>query len=147
MAILIGIDPGVNTGLAVWDADAQQFAEVTTTTIVAAMDIVLHYAGQGRAVTLYAEDARQRKWIPREASLSQFKGRAMGAGSVKRDCSIWEEFAKHHVLPLVLVPPRKGMTKWDAAYFAKVTGWTGRTSDHARDAAMLVFQRKNNQTK
>ena len=89
--IAIGIDPGVNTGLAVWDADAQQFAEVTTTTIVAAMDIVLHYASQGRAVTLYAEDARQRKWIPREASISQFKGRAMGAGSVKRDCSIWEE--------------------------------------------------------
>ena len=54
MSIFIGIDPGVNTGLAVWDADAQQFAEVTTTTIVAAMDIVLHYAHQGREVTLYA---------------------------------------------------------------------------------------------
>ena len=27
----------------------------------------------------------------------------------------------------------------DAARFAKLTGWQGRTSEHARDAAMLVY--------
>ena len=90
-------------------------------------------------VTIYTEDARKRKWIPREKSLSQFKGRAMGAGSVRRDSQIWEEFAEYYDIPIVLLPPRQGVTKWSAEYFARVTGWKARTSNHARDAALLVF--------
>ena len=63
----------------------------------------------------------------------------MGAGSVRRDCEIWEEFCNHYKIPFDAVPPRKGLTKWDADTFAKVTGYKGRTSNHARDAALLVF--------
>ena len=33
------------------------------------------------------------------------------------------------------------MTKSKADTFKKLTGWTGRTNEHARDAAMLVFRR------
>ena len=132
----IGIDPGVNTGLAVWDG--HRFTEVVTASIVGAMKIVRDYA-DAHPVTLVVEDARKRKWIPREKSLSQFKGRAMGAGSVKRDCAIWEEFADYYGIPIEMPAPRPGLTKWDAAYWAKVTGYKGRTSEHARDAAMLVF--------
>ena len=141
MALYCGIDPGVHTGLAIWDSDAHRFAEIVTASIVGAMNIVRQYADGGRDVRLVVEDARKRTWIPREQNLSQFKGRAMGAGSVKRDCAIWEEFAEYHALPIQLLPPRKGLTKWDSDAFARVTGWKGRTSNHARDAAILVFGR------
>lgn len=95
-------------------------------------------------IILYADcgslrELGKRKWIPREKSLSQFKGRAMGAGSVRRDCDIWEEYCTARRIPFEAVAPRPGATKWDADYFARVTGWTGRTSNHARDAALLVF--------
>ena len=33
------------------------------------------------------------------------------------------------------------MTKWSAEVFADMTGWKGRTSNHARDAALLVYGR------
>ena len=136
----IGIDPGVHTGLAIWDAEGRKFARVETLGIVAAMVEIAEFARYHCSTpTLVIEDARQRKWIPQEKSLSQFKGRAMGAGSVRRDCAIWEEFAKHYGLALQMLPPRKGLTKWSAEQFELVCGWTGRTSDHARDAAMLVF--------
>ena len=138
----IGIDPGVHTGLAIWDADGREFVRVETLGIVAAMVGIVEFLrcrGAEDDCTLIIEDARQRKWIPQEKSLSQFKGRAMGAGSVRRDCAIWEEFAKHYGLALQMLPPRKGLTKWSAEQFELVCGWTGRTSDHARDAAMLVF--------
>lgn len=141
----IGIDPGTNTGLAIWDSSRRQFERVGTSGIVTAMvEIVefVRYRGlDPQDVEIVFEDARKRKWIPREKSLSQFKGRAMGAGSVKRDCSIWEEFCQQYGFRRSAPPPRAGMTKWTADYFKAVTGWKSRTSNHARDAALLVFNR------
>ena len=142
--IYIGIDPGVNTGIAVWDSSGRIFRSISTGTILDAFFLVklarVQFADDNSAnVRIVFEDARQRKWIPREKSLSQFKGRAMGAGSVKRDCEIWEEFCKREGIEYAAIPPRAGATKWSAEQFARVTGWKGRTSNHARDAAMLVF--------
>lgn len=140
--LYIGIDPGVNTGLAVWDDSRQKFVRVETLGIVTAMvELIefLRYHGAMDDCYIYIEDARQRTYLPRERNLSEYRGKLMGAGSVKRDCAIWEEFADYYGIPIQLVPPRKGATKWDADYFKKVTGWTGRTSNHARDAALLVF--------
>ena len=139
---LIGVDPGTNTGLAVWNTIEQRFDCLETLGIVTAMaELVqfLRYHGAMTDCAFYIEDARQRQWLPRERNLSEYRGKLMGAGSVKRDCAIWEEFATYYGIPLNLVPPRPGVTKWSADYFAKVTGWKGRTSNHARDAALLVF--------
>ena len=36
--IIVGIDPGVNTGLAVWDSSARQFLDIRCSGIVNAMD-------------------------------------------------------------------------------------------------------------
>ena len=140
MAIFIGIDPGTKTGLAIWNAKTEKFAEIVTTSIVGAMQIVQQYAAR-LDVRLVMEDARQRKWLPRERNESEYRGKLMGAGSIKRDCEIWQEFADFYHIPLSLVPPRKGLTKWTAESFARLTGWKGRTSNHARDAALLVWGR------
>lgn len=140
MAIFVGIDPGVHTGLAIWDTNEKKFVRVETYSAVVAMEMVRRW-NLMYDVRLVIEDARQRKWIPQEQNISQFKGRAMGAGSIKRDSQLWEEFCDYWGIPLEKVPPRKGLTKWDAETFARITGWKGRTSNHARDAALLVFQK------
>src|SRR5574337_2378 len=44
----------------------------------------------------------------------------------------------HHKIPFKALNPSAGATKWDAERFARVTGWKGRTSEHSRDAAVLV---------
>lgn len=139
----IGIDPGKETGLAVWDGTRKQFRTVQTCTIVHALEFCFKLWEMERPgeIELYVEDARQRSWLPREKSISEYRGKLMGAGSVKRDCTIWQEFSEEYGIPLHLVPPRPGMTKWSPEYFKTITGWTGRTSEHARDAALLVFQR------
>lgn len=138
MALFIGIDPGVNTGLAVWDTREKRFLEVRTLPIVRALELCEEYR-MSYALNMVFEDARLRQWLPRERNLSEYRGKLMGAGSVKRDCDIWEEYCTEHSIPYTALPPRKGATKWDADYFKKVTGWKGRTSNHARDAALLVF--------
>lgn len=134
--IWIGIDPGVNTGWAVWTGKA--FSELETLPLHRAMLRLLELT-QVHDVRVVFEDARQRKWIPKERTLSEFRGRAMGAGSVRRDCAIWEAVCKDYRIPYDAVPPRAGMTKLSEEAFARLTGWAKRTSNHARDAAMLVF--------
>lgn len=139
MALFIGIDPGVNTGLAVWDATRRQFRTLQTSSIVTAMEYIVSLWRDGEELRIVFEDARQRKYLPRERNLSEYRGKLMGAGSVKRDCEIWEEFCENYDIQRTAVPPRKGLTKWDADTFKRITGWTGRTSNHARDAALLVY--------
>ena len=139
--IVVGIDPGCNTGLAVWDTSHRQFLDIRCSGIVDAMRYLNELQAERQIGLVVFEDARKRKWIPREKNLSEFRGRAMGAGSVKRDSSIWEEWCNTFAIPFIAVPPRQGMTKYSDEYFRGLTGYDRRTNEHGRDAAMLVFER------
>lgn len=142
MSLYIGIDTGHDTGLAVWDTRRREFRAVATLPIHRAMKAVHDWAADNpHDVRVVFEDARKRRWLPRDTSSSEYRGHLMGAGSVKRDATIWEDALKDWGIPFEATPPRPGLTKWDADTFAKVTGWRGRTSNHARDAALLVFGR------
>ena len=138
--IWIGIDTGVHTGLAIWDGKGRSFLSIEELKIHRAMDVVeaLAKANPGE-VRARVEDARQRKWIPNMGSIRSEIGRAKGAGSVERDCSIWEDFLADINVPCEMVPPKNNVTKLRQEAFAKLTGWAQRTNEHERDAAMLVF--------
>ncbi|MBR1575873.1 MAG: hypothetical protein IJ654_05415 [Bacteroidales bacterium] len=97
-------------------------------------------ANPGRVRVVF-EDARKRRFFQRERTEAEYRGHLMGAGSVKRDATIWEDALTDYGIPFEATPPRRGLTKWDATAFQRATGWTGRTSNHARDAALLVFGR------
>lgn len=139
----IGIDPGVHTGVAVWDTNTQRFTQVETMAIHNALDLVNALDLEARkhldCVKVIFEDARLRKWLPRERNNSEYRGKLQGAGSVKRDCIIWEVFLQDKHIPFENVAPAAGRTKWSEETFRNLTGWNGRTSNHARDAAVLVF--------
>lgn len=139
MAIWIGIDPGEHTGVAVWDGAQRNFVTVVTLPLHRALELVRGWQNVRPCVIF--EDARQRRWFPRERNASEYRGRLMGAGAAKRDAAIWEEFLKDNGIDYEAHRPQAGGTKWSADYFARVTGYTGRTSEHARDAAVLVYGR------
>ena len=136
--ILIGIDTGVHTGFAVWHSDTKYLAEVGTLTITQAMERVKMIADiRGKeSVRLFIEDARQRKWFG-----SAGREKLQGAGSVKRDSRIWEDWCREQGLQYRMVAPKNNRTKLSAAQFKTITKWQGRTSEHSRDAALLVFGR------
>lgn len=131
--IQIGIDPGTHTGVAVWDTDKREFLLLKTLLIHQAMELVLTYS-QSNKVKVVFEDARQRGCDKRMSA-----AKAQGAGSVKRDSSIWEDFLTDHKIEFWAKPPTKGATKLDEDYFRKLAHWDKRTSNHARDAALLVI--------
>ena len=138
--IYIGIDPGTHTGLAVWNGSV--LVECTTLPIHKAMGFVMSYrdrcAARREGLAVVFEDARQRTWFGRDKNST---AKLQGAGSIKRDCSIWEDFLTDEGIEFRAVPPVRGGTKLDADYFAELSGWTGKTSNHARDAAILVIGR------
>ena len=143
--ICIGIDPGTHTGVAVWDSREGKFLSLETLPIHRALEKVNEMSHPfwhmdrlyHDDIQVVFEDARQRTWFGK----GDTNAKLQGAGSVKRDCSIWEDFCKDYGIPYWAKPPVKGATKVSAEYFKMVSHYTGRTSEHSRDAAMLVIGR------
>ena len=136
--IFIGVDTGTHTGIAVWDSEEKQFIEVKTMMLHQALQLVITICkswGRENVMVIF-EDARQRKWFGANSN-----SKMQGAGSVKRDASIWEEFCIDYQIPFRALPPTAGATKLKPDYFKAITGWSKKTSEHARDAAMIVFGR------
>ena len=139
--ICIGIDPGTHTGMAVWDSGMGKFLCLETLPIHRALACVLEWRSickdKGVQMEVVFEDARQRTWFGK----GDVSAKMQGAGSVKRDCTIWEDFCLDNHIPFRAKPPVKGATKVSVDYFKMVSGYDARTSEHSRDAAMLVIGR------
>ena len=133
MKVVIGIDPGVNTGVAV--ADGGKLVSVGCMAAVNAEELVLQtMIDNGGKLFVRFEDARMRQWFG-----SKGREALQGAGSIKRDCARWQEFLEHHNIPHARIAPKANRTKLTADQFKRITGWQGRTNEHGRDAAMLVI--------
>lgn len=132
---IIGIDPGTNTGFAVWDTEDKKLQMVDSKKLHQAIAEVTFYANYypGPIIVRF-EDARLRKWYGKNSNEKQ-----QGAGSIKRDCAIWEDFLKDSDIDFQAVAPKDVKTKMTAEAFRNLTGWKGVTNEHGRDAAMLVF--------
>jgi len=135
--IIVGIDPGVNTGYAELSTAFGKLVAVESLLIHQAMDRVrrLHLE-LGLRMVVY-EDARLRRWYGAKGAEA-----LQGAGSIKRDSTIWADFLTDLGCPTLAIKPQAGATKWDAATFARITGWTHRTNEHGRDAGCLIWGRK-----
>ncbi len=130
----IGIDTGVDTGYALWDVAGKKLTEVATLRIHEAMDRVRTWSAIGDELLIRVEDARQAIY-GREQDTHRLKG----AGSVMRDAKIWDDFLMSLPVDFEMIRPRKQFTKLPADKFQRITGYKETTSQHGRDAAMLVY--------
>jgi hypothetical protein len=130
----IGIDTGVNTGFAIYDREKKEITQIISMPIHKALNYVrnVFQVGDTSNIIVVVEDARQ-------VQFNTDKMKAQGAGSVKRDAKIWNDFLDDYKIPYMMVRPKKSITKLSADEFKATTGWTERTNSHARDAAMLVW--------
>lgn len=138
-SFLIGIDPGVNTGVAILNTHTGQLIEVMSIGIIEAMERVkeLHrmVKNTDMAIHVFVEDTRKLR-LPKHM---QSAGRARGAGSVNRDMAIWQEFLEYHQIPHTMcgLSPKE-FREGDDAWFRQKTGWNKRTNEHGRCAAGLI---------
>lgn len=135
---IIGIDPGTETGWAVWDVRENRIESVASMPIHEVLDRISNIRHSSTFTAMYRiEDPtswRPFRNTPRNAA------RLQGAGSIKRDYAILTDAMRDWGIPFEAVPLQAAQKKLTAEQFRKVTGWTGRTNQHGRDAAMLCWK-------
>lgn len=136
---VIGIDPGTKTGFAVYCRLSRKLTVVKTLMIHEAFKLVQENnqfaKDNDQKIFVRVEDARKRK---RYGANSNAK--VQGAGAIKIQCKQWEEFLISEGISYQMVAPQSIRTKVGAAKFKQITRWEGRTSNHGRDAGMLVYR-------
>jgi hypothetical protein len=147
---VIGIDAGTNTGWAVVENGV--LTTLKNYKIFVAMEELLQYPPDETWVVV--EDARKRTIFSKSAmavygklqrggaiKMAEYKvltQSSQGAGSVKRDCAIWEDYltTKGYAFEMFTAGSKK--TKISKDFFHKVAKWEGNSSEHARDAAWMI---------
>lgn len=135
MKLYIGIDPGVQTGFATYNPYFKKLTVETSRTHK--IWEAVKELSKSDEVIVYLEDARLRKWF---GNLG--KEAHQGAGAIKVQCTLWQQFLDDNEIAYQLVPPKANLTKLTKDQFKALTGYPKATSVHGRDAAMLVFNRK-----
>lgn len=138
--VCVGVDPGVNSGVAVWSCHSKKFLILSTGKAVEAEHYIKtlwdDLRSQGKTLMVYVEDVRSLR-LPKHL---QNPGRTKGAGSVGRDVQRFLDFLEYNGIPhqAAKLSPKE-FRSGDGAWFKAKTGYEGRTSEHARSAAGLVW--------
>jgi hypothetical protein len=145
--IMVGIDPGVRTGFAIWDSTQRKLLVLKTTTFwecIEEIDVCkTKWAVQDfLGYKFYIEAPQAIK--PIFGDKSKFGG-ALGStiaqrvGENKCMAKLIIKYLEKHKLPFSAVPPIE--RKLDQESFKKMTKWEKQTDQHRRDAGWLVYGR------
>lgn len=131
---LIGIDPGTNTGMAFFKAG--NLVELRTIHPLTIYDMLGQY-GYERVIF---EDSRLTSpvWSRGTTTAARIKI-ARNVGQVDGICNLIVEACERIGITAHGISPKKKGAKLDAATFALMTGWQGKSNQHERDAAMVAW--------
>jgi len=143
MPLILGMDPGAATGVAVFDAG--KLVELLTIGPNELERFLRERVAAG-ADRLVFEDSRleTRLWNARtKGALGAALATARSVGQVDAWCSLITAICGELALPAHSISPTTKGAKVDAAAFGRITGWTKRCNQHERDAAMVAWQYRN----
>lgn len=131
--VLIGIDPGKNTGVAIYRAgDLHQLHTLSP-------DMLESLLVRVRPDLVVFEDSRKQSPVfSRGVSARATLKIARNVGEIDMLCRQIEEMCRRHGLASVGVSPLRKGAKVDSARFAILAGWLQRSNQHERDAAMVA---------
>lgn len=140
---VVGIDPGVNTGFALWDRLTTEIRMMHTWDFWKVIDwfrtgpisidpnnyfVIIETPNAAR--TLYARKDDQSEGRGRERMASN-------VGSNRREAELLADGIERLGFEVRRVTPTR--SKWTAADLKRKTGITQRTNEHVRDAIALVY--------
>lgn len=135
-AVIMGIDPGVKTGIALYQGG--KLCELRTIAPVDYERVLLDI----QPVLVVVEDSRLTKDLFTGKRLSH-KARikiARNVGSVDGLCNILFALCERHKIEIKGLSPKDKGPKLDAAPFCRKTGYTGKSNEHGRDAGMVAWR-------
>ena len=134
--VLIGIDPGSNTGAALYrDGELRALRTIAPVEIHA---LILKLVPD----VVVFEDSRlqSRVWTGNKLRPGAASKVARDVGRIDAWCDLIEAACKPLRISCHGVSPKGKGAKLDAAQFRRATGWDGRSNQHERDAAMCAFR-------
>lgn len=131
---IIGIDPGVKTGMACKNGGEIIWADTLTIWQLFEQLDAPGYGGPNPDVVYVIEDARKRRWFGANSA-----AKSQGAGWVKVLCGQIEAYMKEKGKTYKMIAPIKGGTKLTASMIKKITGFDQQTNEHERDAIMIAW--------
>lgn len=146
-ALIVGLDPGAETGFATYDPTARRLESVTSLSFWAVHGLFetsfapTDSSPPGPVVLVVIEDARK---LPIFGKHDGVRGRrrdrlARNVGRIDRDVDLWLRYLSARGYRVLLVEPQR--EKWSGERLRQVTRYEGRTNQHGRDAARLVWGR------
>jgi hypothetical protein len=134
---VIGIDPGVNTGVAIYKDG--KLTELMTIEPIGLPDVLNTIFDEPTFIAFEDSRLQSHIWIP-----SQSKGMAANiarkVGMVDAWCYMIERLCESYDIAYMRVSPKAKGEKLNAESFKRITGWEGRCNAHERDAAMVAWQ-------
>ncbi len=137
----IGLDAGVNCGVAVWNVAGERFDRLETLDFWRAFETVLTF--DPSEVIIIIEDPSQNAPLFDKGVRGARKRErlAQTVGGVKRESTLLADGLARKGYRVRRIRPRT--RKLGADTFRRLTKHQGRTSQHARDAGMLVYGLRN----
>jgi len=134
--MILGIDPGVSTGIAMYEA-----GKLTLLETIHPADLV---AFINEATGVVFEDSRlqSRVWSTAASKAASCKI-ARNVGEIDAWCRLITELCGRKNIPALGISPKSKGAKMDADAFCKMTGWVTRSNQHERDAAAVAWRYRN----
>ena len=137
--MIIGIDPGANTGIAQY-LDGK-LSSMHTTDILGAISFIR--LEKPKLVIL--EDSTLTSHIFTAPGVSHHAALkvARNIGEVDAYCKIIKQICGELGIAYRSISPKDKGKKVNAKEFAKITGWAEQSNQHERDAAMVAWRFRN----
>lgn len=133
--LILGIDPGASTGVAVFEHGAlSRLITIDPAHIGRLLD------GHQPERVIF-EDSRLQSHVWAGAAKTKAAAIKIGrnVGEVDAWCKLIVAECGERGIPAHGISPKSKGSKLDAAQFAAATGWAGRSNEHERDAAMVAW--------
>lgn len=132
---IMGIDPGVQTGIAIYRAG--QLSELHT---IAPHEIAGCITGN-QPVRVIFEDSRLTSFMFNQVkSLPAALKMARNVGEIDAWCRLITSVCGELGIACHGISPKGKGAKVGAEAFTRATGWTGASNQHTRDAAMCAWK-------
>ena len=140
--VVVGIDPGAETGLATIGATTGAVLAVSSAGPLETIRQLEALAHEGVLAGAYLEDSRDLPIYARHGGKNrgQRDRVARSVGRVDGLTDLYVRLLASLGVPVQTVEPVRS-AKWDAETCARITGWSARSNVHGRDALRIVYGR------
>lgn len=141
--MLIGIDPGQKSGMAIYiNGRLDYLLTYSPTEILRAIEDMGEASDHLSLLVIY-EDSRQQPIFSRGTNARAAGRIARSVGMIDGQCRDIEATCKRIGIECIGISPKAKGKKLNAQQFNLMTGWAGRTNSHERDAAQVAWPYRN----